>query len=100
MNVFKLSSEGLMARAWEKYNGVVVAYFIGTQQDHYVRKSRYVIAQVDGKEKVRRLEALMEILTFCQGNKFALGSLDFVMLITKINQLTKQHGFFRSCRMS
>jgi hypothetical protein len=42
-----------------------------------------VIAQVNAKAKFERLEALMEILTFCQGNRFAPGSLVFVMLATK-----------------
>jgi hypothetical protein len=42
-----------------------------------------VIAQVDWKERVRRIETLMEILTFCQGNRFTLGSLVSVMLVVE-----------------
>ncbi len=75
MKVFKLPCEGLMAGAWEGYNGVITTYFVGTQQDHYVFKLGYLIAQANKKAKVERLKTLMEILTFCQGNKFALGSL-------------------------
>jgi hypothetical protein len=40
-----------------------------------------VIAQADKKAKVKKLEALTEILTFCQGNRFAPSSLVFVMLV-------------------
>jgi len=61
-----------MARAWEGFNGVVATYFSSTHKEHYVFKLGYVIAQADGKAKVERLEGLIEILKFHQGNKFAL----------------------------
>jgi len=53
--MFKLPCGGLMARARERYNGVVVTYFTRTHQDHYILKLGYVIAQAEGKAKVRRL---------------------------------------------
>jgi hypothetical protein len=36
--------EELMAGAWDGYNSVVATYFVSTQQDHYILKSRYLIA--------------------------------------------------------
>jgi len=81
--VLNLSYEGLMARAQEGCNGVIATYFANTQQEHYLLKSRYVLAQANGKARVRKLEALIKILTFCQGNQFSLGSLVFVILATK-----------------
>ncbi len=73
----------LPCKVRQGYNGVAVNYFIGTRQDHYVFKLGYVIAQVDKKVKVVRLETLMEILTFGQGNMFALGFLVCAMLIVE-----------------
>jgi hypothetical protein len=55
VKVFKLPCEGLMARALERYNGVVATYFVNTQQDHYIIKSGYLIAQANGNTRVRRL---------------------------------------------
>jgi hypothetical protein len=72
-----------MSGVRQGYNGVAVNYFIGTRQDHYVFKLGYVIAQADEKVKVVKLETLMEILTFGQGNMFALGSLVCAMLIVE-----------------
>ncbi len=83
-----------------RYNGVVAIYFTKTQQDHYVLKSRYVIAQANGKVRVRRLETLTKILTFHQGNRFALGFLIFVMLIVEKEPITRQHGFLKNCIMN
>jgi hypothetical protein len=54
MKVFKLPCEGLMAGSWEGYNSLDATYFVGTQQDHYVFKSRYLIAQAYGKARARR----------------------------------------------
>ncbi len=42
-----------------------------------------MIAQVDKKAIVGRLEALTEILTFHQGNRFALGSLVSMTLVVE-----------------
>ncbi len=55
MKLFKLYCEGLMARTLEGYDGVVATYFVSTQQDHYILKSRYLMAQANGKARVRRL---------------------------------------------
>jgi hypothetical protein len=44
-----------MAGTWEGYNDVAATYFVGTQQDHYVLKSRYSIAQIDKNAKLKRL---------------------------------------------
>jgi hypothetical protein len=52
VKVFKVPWEGLMARALKGYNGVVTTYFVGIQQDHYIFKLGYLIAQVDGKARV------------------------------------------------
>jgi len=67
MKVFKLPCEGLMV-ARKGYNNVANTYFARTQQNHYVLKLRYVIAQANGQTRVGRLGALIKILTFCQGN--------------------------------
>jgi hypothetical protein len=80
------------------YNGVATTYFASMlQQEHYIFKLGYVIAQVDGKAKVGKLETLMEILMFHQGswegNMFALGSLIFVMLATKKELVSTLVGF-------
>jgi len=49
VKVFKLPCKGLMARALERYNGVAATYFVRFQQDHYILKSGYLIAQANGK---------------------------------------------------
>jgi hypothetical protein len=67
-----------MARAREGYNGVAATYFAGMQQENNVLKLGYVIAQANGKARVRRLEVLIEFLTLHQGNMFAHGSLVFL----------------------
>jgi len=75
-----LLMKGLMVGAWDRYNSVVATYFVSMQQDHYVLKLGYLIAQANKKAEVKRLKALIEILMFHQGNKFALGSLVSMML--------------------
>ncbi len=55
MKLLKLPCEGLMARTLEGYNGVVATYFVSTQQDHYILKLGYLMAQTNGKARVRRL---------------------------------------------
>jgi hypothetical protein len=67
--------------------------FVGTQQDHYVFKLEYLIVQVDGKVKVGRLKTLTKILTFRQGNSFALGFLVSMMSATK-KELTNWAAWF------
>jgi hypothetical protein len=83
VKVFKLPCKGLMAGAQEGFDGVDATYFVRTQQDHYVIKSRYLIAQVNGKVRVRRLKTLTEILTFRQSNNFAPGFLVSMMLVAE-----------------
>jgi sorbitol-specific phosphotransferase system component IIA len=79
----ELPCEGLMAGAREGFNGVYATYFVGTQQDHYVFKLGHLIAQADGKVRAERLKTLTKILTFQQGNNFALGSLVSMMLVVE-----------------
>jgi hypothetical protein len=82
-----------MARTKEGYNYIVVTYFGGTYHEHYIPRSRYVITQTYGRLKVGRLKGLMENLTFCQGNTYALGSLVFVMLTVE-KELMKWNACF------
>jgi hypothetical protein len=42
-----------------------------------------LIAKVDGKRKVAKLEALMEIMSFKQGNKFVPNVLISTMLVVE-----------------
>jgi hypothetical protein len=44
--------EELMAGAWDEYNNVVATYFVSTQQDHYILKSRYLPEQT-GRQKLK-----------------------------------------------
>jgi hypothetical protein len=66
----------------ESYNLVVATYFIGDEHEHYIMRSCYLIAKVDGKRKVTRLETLTEIMSFRQGNKFVPSALISIMLAT------------------
>ncbi len=58
-----------------------MSYF--TRNEQYIPHSRYLIAKVDGKWKVARLEALTEIMSFKQGNKFAPSALISTMLVAE-----------------
>jgi hypothetical protein len=82
-----------MARSREGYNNIVATYFGSTQQDHYVLKSGYLIAQIDRKAKVERLKTLTKNLKFCQGNRFAFGSLIFVMLVVEKEPMNRATWF-------
>jgi hypothetical protein len=42
-----------------------------------------LIAKIDSKRKVAKLEALARIVSFSQGNKIALGALISMILTTK-----------------
>ncbi len=95
MKMFKLPCGGLMTGAQKGYNGVVATYLTKTQQDHYVQKSRYVTAQANGKARVGRLETLTEILTFRQGNRFALCFLIYVMLTVEKEPINQATWFFQ-----
>jgi hypothetical protein len=67
----------------ESYNPIVATYFIGSEHEHYIPCLGYLITKVHGKRKVTKLEALMEIMSFKQGNKFALGDLISMMLVAE-----------------
>ncbi len=78
-----LSCEGTVPIGRKSYNPIVVAYFIGYEHEHYIPYVRYLIAKVDGRQKVAKLRALMEIMSFRHGNKFAPSALISTMLATK-----------------
>ncbi len=54
-----------------------------------------MITQADGKARVGRLEALTDILMFCQGNRFTFGFLVFVMLVTEKEPMNWATWFFQ-----
>ncbi len=80
--IFGLSCEGTVPIGRESYNPIVVTYFIGYEHEHYIPYVRYLIAKANGRRKVAKLKALMEIMSFRQGNKFA-SALISTMLATK-----------------
>jgi hypothetical protein len=65
----------------ESYNLIVATYFIGSEHEHYIPCLGHLIAKIDGKRKVTRLKKLTKIMSFKQGNKFALGALISMMLV-------------------
>jgi hypothetical protein len=67
----------------KKLHLIVATYFTKDEHEHYISHSRYLIAKVDGKHKVTRVEALTEIMSFKQGNKFAPSALISTMLATE-----------------
>jgi hypothetical protein len=81
--IFGLSCEGIVPIGKENDNPIVATYFIGDEHEHYIPRSRYLIAKVDGKRKVAKLEALMEIMSFKQGNKFVPNVLISTMLVVE-----------------
>jgi hypothetical protein len=81
--IFGLSREGIVPIGRESDNPIVAIYFIGDEHEHYILHSRYLIAKIDGRRKVVRLEALMEIMFFRQGNKFAPCALISTMLVVE-----------------
>ncbi len=83
--VFGLSHKEIVPIGRESYNPIVTTYFIGNE--HYVPCLGYLIAKTYGKQKVIRLETLMEIMFFKQGNKFALSVLISTMLATKKDEV-------------
>jgi hypothetical protein len=85
--IFGLSRERIVPIGRESYNPIVVTYFIGNEDEHNILRSRYLIAKVDGIWKVTRLEALTEIMSFRQGNKFDPTTLISIMLIAKKEKL-------------
>ncbi len=83
--VFGLSHKEIVPIGRESYNPIVATYLIGNE--HYVPCLRYLIAKTYGKQKVVRLEALMNFFFFRQGNKFALGVLISTMLAAKKDEV-------------
>ncbi len=73
--VFKPPSIGMVTWGKEGYNTTIAKYFVGEKEEHYTFHSGYVICKTNGPLKVMKLEALTKILTFKQGNKYALGTL-------------------------
>ncbi len=69
--IFGLSCKQIVPIGKESYNLIIATYFIGDEHEHYIPYLGYLIAKTYGKQKVARLEALMEIISFRQGNKFA-----------------------------
>ncbi len=57
--IFGLSHEGVIPIGRKNYNLIIATYFIGDEHEHYIPRSRYLIANRDGKQKVARLETLM-----------------------------------------
>jgi hypothetical protein len=70
-----LSHEGIVPIGKESYNLIVATYFIRDEHEHYIPCSRNLITKADGRRKVTRLDALTEIMSFRQGNKFDPSSL-------------------------
>ncbi len=81
--IFGLSCEGIVPIGRKKYNPIVATYFIRDEHEHYIPCLGYLIAKTNGKWKVAKLEALMEIMYFKQRNKFALGALISTMLVVE-----------------
>jgi hypothetical protein len=89
--IFGLSYEGIVPIGRENYNPIIATYFIKDEHEHYIPCLGYLIAKTNGKRKVAKLEALMEIMSFKQRNKFALGALISTMLVAekeKVNWAT------------
>jgi len=89
--IFGLSCEGIVPIGRESYNLVVVTYFIRDEHEHYILHSCYLIAKIDGRQKVAILEAMTEIMSFRQGNKFVPSALISTMLAAekeKVNRAT------------
>ncbi len=78
--IFGLSHKRIVPIRRESCNAIVATYFIGNQHEHYTPHSNYQIAKIDDKRKVAKLEKLMDIMSFRQGNKFALSVLISTML--------------------
>jgi len=77
--VFKLPSTRIVTRGKEGYSTTIAKYFLGGEEEHYTPHSSYLICKANGPLKVMRLESLIEILTFRQGNKYAPGALVVVI---------------------
>ncbi len=85
--IFGLSHKGIVLIGRESHNPIVATYFTGNGHEHYIPHLGSLIAKADGKRKVARLEALMEIMSFRQGNKFAQGALISTMLVTEKEEM-------------
>jgi hypothetical protein len=80
--IFGLSHEGVVPIGKESYNPIIATYFIKDEHEHYIPCSGYPIAKANGRRKVDKLEAPMDIMSFRQRNKFTLGVLISTMLVT------------------
>jgi hypothetical protein len=80
---FKVPSIGIVVGGKEGYNTTIAKYFVGEEEEHYTPRFGYVICKANGPLKVMRLEALIEILTFRHGNKYALGALVVVIQVVE-----------------
>jgi hypothetical protein len=78
--IFGLFHKGIVPIGQESYNPIIATYSIGDEYEHYIPHSGYLIAKTYGKHEVAKLEVLMEIMSFKQGNKFATSVLISTML--------------------
>jgi hypothetical protein len=85
--IFGLSRKGIVPIGRESYNPIVVTYFIGDEHEHYIPRLSYLIAKTYGKRKVAKQEALIEIMSFIQKNKLALGALISTMLVAEKEEM-------------
>jgi hypothetical protein len=83
VEVFKVPSIGTVIGGKEGYNTIIAKYFVGEEEERYTLRFGNVIYKANGPLKVMRLEALIEILTFRHGNKYALGALVVVIQVVE-----------------
>jgi len=91
--LFGLSHEKVVPIERASYNPIVATYFTGDEHEHYILCSRYLIAKENGKQKVARLEALMEIMSFGRGNKFGPSVLILTMLAIEKEKVNSTSWF-------
>jgi hypothetical protein len=85
--IFGLSHKRIVPIGKESYNPIIAIYFIGDEHEHYIPRSCYLIAKTYAKHEVARLEALMEIMSFRQGNKFTPGALISTILAVEKDEV-------------
>lgn len=81
--------KGIVLIGRESYNPIIEIYFIKDDHEHYIPRSSYLITKANGKWKVARLEALTEIMSFRQRNKFAPGVLISTMLVAEKEEVNQ-----------
>jgi hypothetical protein len=62
--IFCISYKRIIPIGKESYKPIVATYLIGNEHEHYIICSSYLIAKTNGKQKVAKLEALPEIMSF------------------------------------